>query len=232
VLFAAAATRLVVLARTGPAATDVGLFLVDPKAPGVTLVQERSLASDTQYRVELAGVEVAAADRIGAPDGGWAVWHDTMLDGIVLLAAQAVGGARRTLEMTVAYAKERKQFDKPLGAFQAIAHDLAGASAELDGAETLVHEAAWARANGRDVARLAPMAKLFACRMFRDVTAVAQQVHGGLGFTLECDVQLFFRRAKQLQMTWWDGGYLEELVAAAVLDGERPARRRNVATPL
>ena len=96
------------------------------------------------------------------------------------------------------YAKDREQFDKPLGAFQAISHYLADAATAVDGAETLVYEAAWARANGRPVERLAPMAKLFACKTFRDVTAMAQQVFGGVGFTVEYDVQLYFRRAK----TW------------------------------
>jgi alkylation response protein AidB-like acyl-CoA dehydrogenase len=63
------------------------------------------------------------------------------------------------------------------------------------------------------------MAKLFACQAYRDVTAMAEQVFGGVGFTLEYDIQLYFRRAKQLQLSWWDTRYLEELVASAVLDG-------------
>jgi alkylation response protein AidB-like acyl-CoA dehydrogenase len=88
----------------------------------------------------------------------------------------------------------------------------------VDGAQTLVWESAWARAAGRPVARLAPMAKLFACRTFRDVTAMAQQVFGGVGFTVEYDIQLYFRRAKQLQLSWWDDRYLEELIARDVLD--------------
>ena len=142
-----------------------------------------------------------------------------MYDGIILLAAQAMGGAERALEMTVGYAKERTQFDKPLGAFQSIAHYLADAATAVDGGKTLVYQAAWARSAGRPVERLAPMAKLFACQTFRDLTAMGQQVFGGVGFTVEYDIQLYFRRAKQLQMTWWDGRYLEELVAASVLDG-------------
>ena len=83
----------------------------------------------------------------------------------------------------------------------------------------LVHEAAWARSTGRDVAKLAPMAKLYACETFRDVTATAQQVFGGIGFTVEFDIQLYFRRAKQLQVSWFDARTLEEQVAAAVLNG-------------
>ena len=106
-----------------------------------------------------------------------------MHEAIILAAAQAVGGAQYALEITVQYAKDRQQFDKPLGAFQALAHYLADAATTVDGAEVLVHEAAWARAEGRPVDKLAPMAKFYACRTFRDVTAMAQQLFGGIGFT-------------------------------------------------
>ena len=61
------------------------------------------------------------------------------------------------------------------------------------------------------------MAKLFACSTYRDITAMAQQVFGGVGFTVEYDIQLYFRRAKQLQLSWWDDRYLEELVASEVI---------------
>ena len=204
--FASAADRLLVLTRDG-------LVLVDPKSTGVTLTQQMSISSDTQYRVDLAG---APGELV--TDELWPIWHDTMLDGSILLAAQAVGGARYSHEITVQYAKDRFQFDKPLGAFQAIAHYLADAVTALDGAELLVWEAAWARSEGRSIAKLAPMAKLFAGKTFRDITAMAQQVFGGVGFTVEYDIQLYFRRAKQLQLSWWDDRYLEELVAAEVLD--------------
>jgi len=216
--FASAATAIVVLARTGDGDRDVDLFIVPSDAPGLTLEQQLTIASDTQYEVELRGVSVPTSARIGGAGGGWDVWHETLLDGIVLLAAQAVGGARYALDITVQYAKDREQFGKPLGAFQAIAHYLSDAVTAVDGAETLVYEAAWARANGKSIARLAPMAKLFACKTFRDVTAMAQQVFGGVGFTLEYDIQLFFRRAKQLQISWWDDRRLEELIAATVLN--------------
>jgi len=208
--FASAAGQLVVLARDGDG--EVRFLLVDPAGPGVTLTQQHTIASDTQYRVDLDG---APAQPLGIV--GWEHWDAVMHDGIVLLAAQAVGGARHALDITVQYAKDRHQFDKPLGAFQAIAHYLADAVTTVDGAETLVYEAAWARDTGRSVARLAPMAKLFACQTFRDVTAMAQQVFGGVGFTVEYDIQLYFRRAKQLQISWWNDRYLEELIADAVL---------------
>jgi len=214
--FAKAANGIVVLARTGSGAADVDLFLVDPAAPGVTLEQQLTLGSDAQFAVTLAGVRVPASARIGGAGTGWATWNETMLDGVIMLAAQAVGGAKYALEITVQYAKDREQFDKPLGAFQAISHYLADAVTVVDGAEMLVYEAAWARANDKPVDRLAPMAKLFAGKTFRDVTAMAQQVFGGVGFTVEYDIQLYFRRAKQQQISWWDDRALEELIAGSV----------------
>jgi alkylation response protein AidB-like acyl-CoA dehydrogenase len=222
--FASAATRLVVLARTGTGERDVELWLVDPNAEGVKLTQQLTIGSDTQYQVELRGVRVPESARIGAPGSGWAIFERVLHDAIVLVAAQAMGGAERALEITVEYAKVRKQFDKPLAAFQAISHYLADGATSVDGGKTLVYEAAWARSVGRDVARLAPMAKLFACQTFRDVTAMCQQVWGGVGFTVEYDIQLYFRRAKQLQLSWWDTRYLEELVASSVLDAGGPVR--------
>ena len=214
--FASASTAVIVLARTGDADTDVDLFLVD--TTGLPMSQQLTIGSDAQYELVLDGVRVPASARIGGAGSGWATWHATLLDGIVLLAAQAAGGARYALDITVQYAKDREQFDKPLGAFQAIAHYLADAATTVDGAETLVFEAAWARAEGLPIDQLAPMAKLFACKTFRDVTAMAQQVFGGVGFTVEYDVQLYFRRAKQLQVSWLGDRELEELIAATVLD--------------
>ena len=210
VRFAQAADLLLVPARSGD---DIGLFLVERDAPGVTLTQQMTVASDAQYRADFDGVR---ATRLGT--AGWDAWEATMQDGIILLAAYAMGGAQHAFDITVQYAKDRHQFDKPLGSFQAHAPYLADAKCTVDGGRTLVWEAACARDKDGDVARLAPMAKLFACQTFRDVTATAQQIFGGVGFTVEYDIQLYFRRAKALQIDWWDTRYLEELVAAAVLD--------------
>jgi alkylation response protein AidB-like acyl-CoA dehydrogenase len=213
VAFASAATRLVVFARGDDG--EVGFWLVDPAGEGVTLTQQFTIASDTQYRVDLDG---APGERLAGAVPGWAAWDAVRDDALVLLGAWAAGAAGYAQEITVQYAKDREQFDKPLGAFQAIAHYLADRQTQLDGARTLVHEAAWAASTGRSVTRLAPMAKLAAAQMFRDLTATAQQVFGGVGFTLDYDIQLYFRRAKALQVGLWNDRYLEELIAADVLD--------------
>lgn len=219
VFFASSAERLVTLVRTGSADDDIAVVLVDPEADGITLSQKMGIASDTQYDVTFDNVRVAAADRLGgAGANAWTDWDATMHDGAIVAAAIASGGARYALEITTQYAKDREQFDKPLGAFQAIAHYLANAKTATDGATLLTYEAAWARSEGRDVTKLAPMAKSFACRTYREVTAMAQQVFGGVGFTVEYDIQLYFRRAKALQLNWWDERECENRIAHATLD--------------
>ena len=221
VQFAAAADLLVVLARTGGGDDHIDLFVVDAGAPGLGLEQRMSVSSDTQYLAIFDGVAVPSSARLGGsgagPGAGWGAWQRVMGAGAILAAAQAVGGASYALEITVEYAKARRQFDKALAEFQAISHYLADARTALDGARLLVHEAAWAHSTGRSIERLAPMAKLFACRTYRDITAMCQQVFGGIGFTVEYDIQLYFRRAKMLQLSWWDQAACEDRIADAVL---------------
>ncbi len=213
--YASSATRLVVLARTDD---GVDLFLVDPNAKGITMKQLLSQGREPHYQIDFEDVHVSAGDRIGAPGSGWTTWDEVMHRGIILLAASAIGGADRCLMETVEYAKERVQFDKPLGAFQALAHYMADASTNIEGGRVLAREAAWNDAQGRSIRRFAPMAKLFCCETYRETTRVCAQIWGGVAFTIEYDQQMFFRRAKHLQLSWWDTPYLEELVAADVLD--------------
>ena len=221
VQFAAAADLIVVLARSGDRDTDIDLFVVEADASGLSLDQRLSISSDTQYLATLDGVTVPAGARLGTTDApvgaGWEAWQRAMHSGAILAAAQAVGGATYALEITVEYAKTRQQFNKALAEFQAISHYLADARTALDGARLLVYEAAWARSTGRSTDQLAPMAKLFACRTYREITAMCQQVFGGIGFTVEYDIQLYFRRAKQLQLSWWDQAACEDRIADAVL---------------
>lgn len=210
--FASSASRLVVLARTADDA--VGIFLVDPAEASVE--QMRAMARETVHRVRFAG---ARAEQIG----DWSTWSDVSVDAQIALAAYCVGGAERALEMAVEYAKERVQFDRPIGSFQGIAHPIADMATEIEGSKVLTYEAAWARAHGKAAAPvLAAMAKYQAADAFKRTTKVGEQVLGGIGFTLEIDMQLYFRRAKQLEITWWDPAYLEERIAAAELDIEQP----------
>jgi alkylation response protein AidB-like acyl-CoA dehydrogenase len=215
--FAQAAHQLLVLARTdnGRDASGIVAVLVDAGAAGVTLEQQLTVASDAQFKVTFDNTPTAAV--VHGPGQAWDAWHTTMLDGAALLAAQAAGGARAALDLAANYANTREQFDKPLAAFQAISHYLADAATAVDGAESIAWEAAWERDQGNSIARIAPMAKSFAAQTFRNTTATAVQIFGGNGFTVEFDIQLYFRRAKSLQLNNWNDRYLNELIAADVL---------------
>ena len=208
---AAAADAHLVLARSDE---GVGVFLADAGDPGIAMTQTLVLGSEAEYEVAYTNVEaVRVADR--------ALLDDAIGDLWIAVAAWAVGGAQRALEMTVAYANAREQFGKPIGSFQGLAHPIADMATEITAAQVLTHQAAWRRAGGADLGPLAAMAKYYACDVFKRMTKVAQQVYGGVGFTTVIDIQLFFRRAKQLELTWTGPARLEEILAAAELDGER-----------
>ncbi len=209
--FASSADRLVVLAREGD---DVGLFLVDPAA-----VDRQDIGSMAREAASSVRLDAAPGERIG----DWATWEDVSVDGLLALAGFCVGGAARALEMAIDYAKERVQFDRPIGSFQGIAHPIADMATEVEGSRVVTYEAAWARAAGRGAAPvLAAMAKYQAADAFKRTTKVGEQTLGGIGFTMEIDMQLYFRRAKQLEVTWWDPAFLEERIAAAELDSSVP----------
>ncbi|MFN2589514.1 MAG: acyl-CoA dehydrogenase family protein [Actinomycetota bacterium] len=220
--FAASATRLICLVRTGQEPDAIDPFFIDPTAPGVEMEPLVAMAHDAESFVRFEGVEVPASNRVGEPGHGWRIWEEAATDGLIALAAYAVGGASRAHELSVEYAKDREQFGRPIGSFQGLAHPLAEMATEIEGAWTLVYEAGWARSMGRRAATLAAMAKMYSADVFRRATKLGHQVFGGIGFTTDLDMQLYFRRAKQLELTWWDPKYLEERVAAAELDAETP----------
>jgi alkylation response protein AidB-like acyl-CoA dehydrogenase len=210
--FAAAADELLVLARD-----DEGVVIVAVDAATASLEREGTLASDARYRVVLDRTPATLVAR------GWEAFERAATPALVAVAAYAVGGAARAHEMSVEYAKERVQFDRPIGANQAMAHPLADLATEIEGARTLVYQAAWTLATRRDTAApMARMAKYYACDVFRRTAKFGHQVFGGIGFTLAIDIQLYMRRAKQLEVMWFGPRVLEEAIAGAELDGAEP----------
>ena len=219
---ASSADAIAVLARTGDSPTDIDVFFVAPQMDGISMEQTLVLGSDAEYELVINDVELSAAHLLGEQEGtGWAAFTEAMDDVLIAVAAFAIGGAQRALEMTVEYAKEREQFGKPIGSFQGLAHPVADMATEITGARVLVHQAAWRRSEGLSLGPLAHMAKYYASDVFKRTTKVGQQVFGGVGFTRAIDIQLYFRRAKQLEITWGGPALLEEAIAAAELDGDR-----------
>jgi len=191
----------------------LGLVLVEAGARGVTIAPLATM--DRTRRVDdvvLDGVRVDA-EQVLPCDAATVVAR--LLDrGRVMLAADMAGGAERVLEMTVEYAKVRRQFGRAIGSFQAIQHQCADMSVEVEKAKAATYYAACADAEAAaDAALAAAQAKAIAGDAYRFVTARAIQIHGGIGFTWEHDLHLYFKRAQSGEMTFGDATSCRELAA-------------------
>jgi alkylation response protein AidB-like acyl-CoA dehydrogenase len=186
-------------------------FLVDASDPGVTLEPARSL--DATRPLATVRLDGAAGEELRADD--WShPWHAIA----VAAAAESVGIAQRAMEMAVAYAKDRKQFGRAIGTYQAVSHACAQMLLEVEGARSVVRWAAWALDHEPEGARLAAScAKAYASDAGVRVTRSAMQVHGGIGFTWEHDLHFLLKRAEANAHAWGDARWHREQVAALVL---------------
>jgi alkylation response protein AidB-like acyl-CoA dehydrogenase len=211
------ADLLVVAARApGSTGTDgLTLYLVDAKAKGVTITPLKTMDQTRRLaEVKLDGVQVGADRVLGTPGQGWALLDRIVDRGKVGLCAEMCGGAQRVLEMSVEYAKVREQFGKPIGSFQAIQHKCANMLVEVESSKSVTYYAAWAVANDVAEAPLAAaMAKSYCSDAYRHVSGEGIQIHGGIGFTWEHDMHLYFKRAKSSEVTFGDATWNRELVA-------------------
>ncbi len=215
--YAHVADYLLVVARTQkPAANSDGgitLFLVDAKSQGITYEQLKTIGSDHQSEIVFKDVRVPAANVLGKPNEGWAIVQQIMTWGAAGKCAEMVGGAQKVLEMSVDYAKQRVQFGRPIGSFPAIQHHCANMVTDVDGSRYIAYEAIWKVSEDMDASKEVSMAKAWVSDAYRRVCALGHQIHGGIGFTKEHDMQLYFRRAKAAELAFGDGDYHRELVA-------------------
>jgi alkylation response protein AidB-like acyl-CoA dehydrogenase len=209
---------MVVAARTGGSGTEgITLFLVDSKSPGISTELLKTIASDKQCEVRFENVRVPAANVLGQEGQGWKVLEPLELKATVCECAYLVGLAQMDFEISVNYAKERVQFGRPIGSFQAIQHKCADMVTDVDGARFIMYRAAWSVAEGEpDAALQVHMAKAWCSDATRRVVAHGQQIHGGIGFTKDYKIQLYFRRQKRSELMWGDGDYHREAVAEAL----------------
>jgi len=124
-----------------------------------------------------------------------------------------VGGAQKVLEMSAEHTKQRIVFDRPLGSFPVIQHYIANMMMDIDGSRFLTYEAAWKFSQGLPCAKEIAMAKASTSEAYRRVTATGHQIDGGIGFTVESDMHLYFRRAKAGEITLGDSNFHRELLA-------------------
>jgi len=152
------------------------------------------------------------------PVGDEATRHAAFDRGALGTAAQLVGLARRMLDLTVEYAKERKQFGVPIGSFQAVKHHLADSRIAIEFARPLVYRAAWSVTEGDpDASTHVSMAKALASDAAVLTASQALQCHGAIGYSYEYDLHLFMKRAWALAATWGDAAWHRARVGRAIL---------------
>ena len=214
------ADALVVAARTRPGAgaEGVSLFLLPRATSGLrvtllpTMDQTRKLCE-----VTCADVTVGADALLGAAGAGWAPLGRVLDRATVALCAEMCGGAQKVLDMTVEYAKIRQAFGRPIGSYQGVKHRAADMLVDVENGKSITYYAAWALDEGAAEAPLAvSMAKAYVSDAFRRVAAAGIQLHGGIGFTWEHDLHLYFKRAKGSEFTFGDATHHRERVAQLV----------------
>ncbi|MCI0548034.1 MAG: acyl-CoA dehydrogenase [Candidatus Rokubacteria bacterium] len=213
------ADAIVVAARTGGAGAEgVGLFLVPRDARGLTVTLLPTMDQTRKLcEVTLDGVSIGVEGVLGAPGQGWAPLARVLDRATVALCAEMCGGAQRVLDMTVEYAKIRQAFGRPIGSYQGVKHRAADMLVDVENSKSITYYAAWALDEGAAEAPLAvSMAKAYVSDAYRRVSAAGIQLHGGIGFTWEHDLHLYFKRAKGSEFTFGDATYHRERVAQLV----------------
>jgi alkylation response protein AidB-like acyl-CoA dehydrogenase len=209
------ADLLLVAARTaaGNGARGVSLFLVEAGAPGVRVRPQETI--DLTRRVGEVELRDAAVDLLGRAGEGWPLLARLLDLGAVGIAADSIGGAARALEMSVEYSRVRQQFGRPIGSFQAIKHIAAEMVAEVEPARSLVWYAAYALDHRpREAPRAAAIAKARLGDVYSRTVNRAVQMHGGIGFTWEHDLHLWFKRARWNEVAFGDPTFQRDRLAA------------------
>ncbi|NQT48108.1 MAG: acyl-CoA/acyl-ACP dehydrogenase [Chloroflexi bacterium] len=210
------ADYMIVVARTTEKANPeegITLFIVDAKSPGISTFVLRTIAGDKQCEVSFDKVKVPKANVLGGVDQGWGMVKRIMEWAALAKAAEMMGGAQQVLEMTVEYAKERVQFDRPIGSFQIIQHYLADMSIDVDSSRVSLHKAAWMLSEGMECTKEISVIKGWLSEAYRRVAAQSHQIHGAIGFTKDHDLELYFRRAKAGELYFGDADFHREIVA-------------------
>ncbi|MBE0431724.1 MAG: acyl-CoA/acyl-ACP dehydrogenase [Dehalococcoidia bacterium] len=191
----------------------ISLFLVDAGNPGVQCTLLDTLARDKQCEVIFDNVAVSEKNTIGKLGEGWPVVQDILQKAAVAKCAEMVGGAQAALEMAVDYAKERVQFGRPIGSFQAIQHYCANMVTDVSGSRFITSKAAWKVSEGLPAAMDVAIAKAWTSEAYGRVTLLAHQIFGAIGFTMDHDMHLYYRRAKAGEIIFGDADFQRAIVA-------------------
>jgi len=213
------ADYILCVARTSDAsdpAAGLTLFLVKRDHPGVTVTPLKTISKDNQCEVAFDKVRLDAGSVVGRVDQAWPVVKAALNRAAVARAAETVGAMRASLELSLAYAKERVQFGQPIGSFQAMQHYLADMWVDILGTRNLVFKAAWKLSTGEPAEKEVSMAKIRAGEMGRKTTTVGHRIFAGIGFTMEHDLHLYHRRTVAADMAHGDPDFHHEQLAKSL----------------
>jgi butyryl-CoA dehydrogenase len=196
----------IVTARTGSredGSAEISAFIVEQGTPGFSigrLEEKMGLHASATGELLFEDCKIPAANMLGEKGEGWKIFLKTLDGGRISIGAMAVGLSQAALDASVTYARERKQFGRPIGSFQGVAFMIADMATEVEAARALVWRAAWLKDQDQDYSTAAAQAKLFASEVSQRVTNMGVQVHGGYGYVEEYKVERFLRDAKLTEL--------------------------------
>jgi alkylation response protein AidB-like acyl-CoA dehydrogenase len=185
----------------------ITIFMVEAKKPGIKYTLLKTLVGDTQCEVVFDTVRVSKRDILGGVDKGWPVVKDTLEKAAMALCAEMIGGAQAVMDMSLQYAKERTQFNHPIGSFQAIQHHFANMWADINGSRYLLYKTAWEISEEIPAGMEVAMAKSRIGEAYRRVTILGHQIFGGIGFTKEHDMYLYHKRSITGDLTFGNADF-------------------------
>jgi len=208
---------IIVAARTSGAAGDkdgITLFLADSKTPGIKTTLLKTTAGDKLCEVIIDAVKIPQNKILGSLNGAGAIIEKVLQYAAVGKCAEMLGGSHKVMEMTVAYAKERVQFGKPIGVYQAVQHHCANQKIAIEGSTYITYKAAWLLTNGFPAARIVSSAKAWVSEAGKKVSAIGHQIFGGTGYIVEHPMPIYSRRAKAAEYAFGNANYHRKLIAS------------------
>ncbi len=214
-----AAHYMICVARTrGEINSPEGLtlFLVDTRSPGLKREMLKTVGRDKQGEVIFEKVKVPQGNMLGSLHGGGPVLEKVLQKAAIAKCAEMVGGAQFVLDMCVSYAKEREQFGKLIGTFQAVQHHCANMLIQIDGGRHITYKAAWSLNKGIPCTKQVAVAKAWVSDAYKRVASLGHQIMAGTGYMEEHDMPLYSRRAKAAEFAFGSAEYWKKIVAREI----------------
>ena len=194
----------------------ITLFMIEANSAGISCEVIPTIGMDKLCEVKFDNVAVPKKNMIGKLDQGWPIVEKIIGKGAIAKCAESIGGMQACVETTVAYTKERVQYNKSIGSFQALQHIMADMWVAVETSRYIVYETAWMESEGIDCTKEASMAKAYVSEAYKYVTKWAIRLHGGIGTSRDHDIPLYHRRAKAADTAFGSTAYHRELVAQKI----------------